>query len=464
MGDKLELKDFKTVIRGQDNFEQENFINLTYDRWNELSFPQRDDIAHRTVTFQAPELCAGWIYDYSTLTLAMKMRMQLPNGNNLPDNTQIAPINYFAQTMIQNVTIFFSDTEVDNSLAYYSERACLDAWINHSNGDRWGYLESQGFFADSAADVANGVIHGDNVNEAARDRALMFANLNDDNDIVFEDGYRTFYVPLKTNFANSPTPHIPSGIPLRIVVTFHNDEHNLWAGNNVAAQLNAQLKILKCEIKMNALHMVSGMTKALEEKFDKGPLKIRSKRIEPRALSIPPQMNSLSSNFITQNSTNPERIFIVMRDSNRVLNNYRNSPNIFQAQFQSVNGGFTHLTECRVTVDGSEIYKPNADSYDAFAKLHHNQLGRVTNSFHYGNGIPWAQFCKNIYVIAFDLTRAGRAGASGNVRQPALRGNLMLHLTFQHNLANSLEVLIFQEYNCSLLINKNRTVIYNYLD
>jgi hypothetical protein len=465
--------DYKPVVAERDNFNREKYVNLAWVNSQEVVPKQREGLGGRTATFNIDGAAPGHVIDLSCFRMGIKMRLVDRDGDPPANGNVIAPINYFCQTMIKQVEIFCNDVCVFNSGPYYAQRALFDAWLNRNTADRDGTLRTQGFIPDPASNLET----ADLTSMAFKHRALFFGTPNAAvappdpaaNNVVFDNEPRTFYVPLITDLSDVEEPLV-SQVDVRINVEFHENSHILWAAGAAVAG-NFGLDIMAADMRVKMMQCAEGYERSLEAKLEKAPIKYRHKRIEPKPLTIPANSSTLSSSNITQSSTNPERLLVVMQPERLTRCGYEDNPLNFGAIFRAQgwdeaadNRPTTHMTGVNVFVNGASLVRQTANNASSFARLHHQEMTEKTGSTHFGNGFPFYHFERGNYVQIYDCTKSGRGGTSGSVRQPTKQGTLSLDIQLSEPVHEPIQVLVLQEYNASFTINKNRSVITQYLD
>jgi hypothetical protein len=425
--------------------------------------------AHRKVNIVVDGASPGHVYDMSSLRLGLSLQLVTEAKVAPTTGHVIAPINYFAQTIMKKVEIFLNDISVYNSSNYYAQRALFDAWLNHNNNDREGTLRCQGFIPDSAAHLDTASLSS----VAFRSRAHFFGKPEDaadaaNNNVVFDATTRTFYVPLVTDL-NSLNMHLISGVSIRVEIEFHDSSHVLWADGDACVNAKYQLRIASTNLRVKMLQMSEGYARSVEEKLAKKELKYRFKRIDSKPFTIAANQSTFSTSSITQTTTNPERIMIIMQPEKLLKSGYKDNPMNWNSKFKAIgwdtdNTKVSFLKSVDVCVNGNNLVRQKPADAKSLALLHHQEMTEKTGSTHFGNGFPFYNFERGNYVQIYDCTRAGSIGLSGNVRQPTKPGTLSLDLVFSKELYEPIHVLVMQEYNASITITKNRKVLIHYLD
>jgi hypothetical protein len=155
------------------------------------------------------------------------------------------------------------------------------------------------------------------------------------NNVVYDNEERKFFVPLITDLTDIEEP-LMSQVDIRINIEFHDDAHILW---DRSRGCGLQLQVGHCLLRHEGQDDASseGYERSLEAKLEKEPFKYSHKRVEPKPLSIPANSSTLSSSSITQSSTNPERIMILMQPERLTGCGYEENPLNFGSIFRARN-------------------------------------------------------------------------------------------------------------------------------
>ena len=382
---------YEPVIAEGDNFNRNDFINHTFTDYFHTVHQQKEALNNNVLTFEFPALSPGLVYDLGSLRMSTKMALTDKDGDRLPNDTMVAPINYFAQTVIKSVEIYLNDLEVSNSAQFYSEMALVDGWFNHSMGDRHGSMQISGFYADLPQYVDSVSAN----NNGFQQRRGIFGHSTNIGGFEFNTNARTIHTHIKSDINTTDLPLL-SGVSVRVVIKFHENDHNLWT-NATGKTKNPELQFQGSEMRMTVRRCAEGFARSIEEKLSKAPIKYRFKRIEPKVINIPPGQAGFEGSIVTQSTTNPERIIVLMRPGPRVKDDITKNPAWFGSRFRSIdwtaaNDKKSSLTKANVCINGVPLIRTHASDFDDFAYLHFAEMVESTNSQEFGNGVPFENF------------------------------------------------------------------------
>lgn len=460
------LHDYKPVIAASDNFNDEKFINWAFTGNYPAVEQQKDALsASRKLTFDITARSSGLAFDLSTIMLSYKCRIRNGDGSKPANNMLICPINYFGQTCIKSVEVYANDTLISPTYNY-SQLAYIDALVNHNSSDRGSVLNARGFYHDFSNET-------DTLTEECKGAILRrnffgstkTAGTPPVTTFTFSDNWVNMYVPLIIDVATVEKP-IVSGVRLRVEIQFHESSYILWTDEN-GALAKPEFQIKGAEIRIDCLQMESDFIKSTEEILQHRPIKYRYKRTEVRKFFMPAASQSFDESRLSESSTNPERVIMMLQYNDRSQNTYTLNPINFTSKFHANAGGDlgSTFTKCNLYVLGNPLSKWTlASDGEDFAQLHYNEAYRVTGGDRFNFSLPFRHFISGNYFVIFDLSKSGRVGRSGDVRQPTIDGNIALSFNFNNPVDKEIAVYVMMEYNSSFTINKNRKVQYNYQD
>jgi len=454
---------FKTIIADRDNLNREYYQNLTWIGSSETIVPQSETVTSDILTFFVPKCPPGDYYDLTSMRMQSELFLQDKDGKKPADDSVVGPINYFCQTMIKSVEVFVNGTQVVTSSPSYAQKAIIDALLNHNRDDRASILTNQGFAMDKP-EVLRETPSWD-THKALNKRAQFFSEWTKKEGqaiLKFNDKGTTFQIPLLTDINNIETPLL-SKVDLKIVVTFHRPTYYLWT-DEAGKDKGYKLKVVSSMLRIKQLRATDGYTRTIEDQIEKHPFKYRFKRIE----TILDTLNTSSANFhrsFDMTTNLPERILVLIQEEELLNPSYVQNPINWNSAFACATANEkAELIECELTVNGIPLTRLKGKDYFSFAALHYQELMEQTGNDKFGCGFNRHNFGMGSYMISFDLTRSNRCATSGNVRQPVKEGQALLSIKFKNGATKPLAILIVQEFNSSFTVDKNRKVLFNYID
>jgi hypothetical protein len=460
---------YTAVMPDRDNPNRTEYYSPTWENSHWEKFPLKQTTNHsKVLEFEMRSLFKNQFYDLSTLTLGSSIRMTDEHGRVIEQGHVIAPINYFAQTMIQSVCVYLNDECVHNSGPYYAEKALLMAQTNHPWAERKTTLSRQGYYDE---DPVNQEPTYDD--KGILNRALFFGdkvqtNPNEPPSVNFTDRAVPFFSPLLADVFTTQNVLMPY-VTCRVVITLHPDAYVLWAEEAIAAE-NYQFKVEKAELMCLRLKSHDKYYDSLVKQMkDHGPIKYRFKRMEVKSLEMPAGSEVFEDCSFVKSATNPTRGYIGMRLASFGRPNYRQNPLQFNGRWPADGDApaarvRSEITNLEFSVQGNRLeHSGLTGDYYSHAQWHYYLFSQRAK-YSGGGGVPFYLWSLAKYFVPFDLTTSLRADKSGNVRLPVKEGDFKISIKFSKPLLHAIQLLIFQEYNSSYTINANGVVQYKYID
>jgi hypothetical protein len=461
---------YTPVMPDRDNFNRTEYYSPTWESSHWERFQPKEAInGSKVIEFELRSLFKNQFYDMSSIELGTTIKLTDAQGRAIEEGHVLTPINYFAQTMIQNVCVYLNDEQVYNSGPYYAEKALLMAQTNHTWDDRRTSLYRQGYSDEDP--VNQQPTYAD---KAILNRALFFGDRvpgaapGDNPTVRFNLTPHPFYVPLLADVFTPQNVLLPY-VKCRVVITLHSDPFVLWVEEAIAGE-NYKFVVEKAELMCVRLKSHDKYYDSLLKQMkDHGPIKYRFKRMEVKSLEIPSGTEVFEDCSFVKSATNPTRGYIGMRLASLARPNYTKNPLQFNARWPDARDEpdrphRSEIANLEFSVGGNKLeYTGLASDFYSYAQWHYQKFcQRATLSG--GGGVGFYLWSLAKYFIPFDLTTPMRAEKSGNVRLPVKEGDFKIAIKFTSPLLHAIQLLVFQEYNASYNINYNSVVTYKYLD
>ena len=88
--------------------------------------------------------------DLNNTFLHVKAKITQANGNNLPADDVVAPINYFMHSLFSQVDIYLNGTQITSSTNTYPYRSILESMLSYGEDTKKIQLASALFYKDGA--------------------------------------------------------------------------------------------------------------------------------------------------------------------------------------------------------------------------------------------------------------------------------------------------------------------------
>jgi len=374
--------------------------------------------------------------DLSHTLLSVKVKILKSDGANLPAETaavpvDVAPVNNFLHSLFDQVDVFLNQKLVSTSTSNYMYRSYIEALLNYGTDSKNTQLTGAMFYADSAGKMVDFV-----QNMGLVKRKGMAAN-----SAVIE-----LLGPIHCDIMNMEK-YLINGVELKIKFVRTRDSFSLIAtgGEYKVKMLDATLKIRK--VKINPAILLAH-SKNLERFNAKYPIT----RVETKVTTIAAGLASYSCNNIILGQI-PKRIIIGFVSNKTYNGDFKLNP--FNFHHYKLN----HMS---LYVDGQQIpSKPLQPDYEnnLYAECYHT-LFSGTDIFYgnsYNHNITKEDYIGGYALYAFDLT--SDLSASNNAHWNLIRhGSILVELKFATALTESVNMIVYAEFDNVIEIDKRRNV------
>lgn len=380
--------------------------------------------------------------DFSQSWLYVVAKVTKPDGTNLDADTFVAPVNNWFHSLFAQIDLSLNDTLVTTSNNTYPYRAYLENLLTFGSDAKESQLTSELFYSDTVDkfdSTPKKDNDGDNKGQDVRRKYIAESSAVE---MIGRLHLDAFHQPKL----------LLNGVDMKIRLNRSKDSFNLQydppAGGFVTQISQATLYVRK--VKLNPKVQMAHI-KALEKGTAKYPLR----RVETKTFSVPAgNLQATQPNlFLGQR---PKRLVIGLVDNDTFNGNPGKSP--FNFKHYDMN----YLS---VYVDGTQIpTKPYTPDFDhkggcmrSFLSLFHatGKLGLDA-----GNSIGRSDYVGNGYALhVLDLSPDLSDGNHLELRE---KGTVGLEIHFGTALPNTINVIVYSEFENLIEIDRNRRVIFDY--
>ena len=379
--------------------------------------------------------------DLAQTQLYVKAKITLENGEDLPDDANVGPVNLFLQSLFNQIDVSLNERLISSSTPTYSYRAMIETLLSYGKEAKESHLTSALFYKDTPGNMEalGPLAEGDVINLGLKKRYAftkgskvvdMFGAIH--SDIFFQEKY------------------LLNGVTMKLKLNKSKDEFCLMAGDvNIKYKVvlkNVSLFVRK--VKVNPAVSL-GHARALEKATAKYPIR----RVVTKMMSIP----------IGNMSFVQDHIFLGQLPKKIIIGCVRNTA--FNGSYTENPYNFDHfgLNFLAVYLDGEQIpYKPLKPNFvsSQYIRAYHTLFSGTGKANHdEGNAISRDDYPKGYTLYAFDLTPDVSSGGHFNLVK---QGNLRMELQFASPLTKTVNVLVYAELDNIIEIDKARNVIFDY--
>ena len=382
--------------------------------------------------------------DLARTQLFVKAKITKANGAALDPNEQVGPVNLFLHSLFSQVDVSLNERLISPSTNTYPYRAIIETLLNYGGDAKSSQLSMAMFYKDTPGkmDVVNPVEEEDNANMGLNARYAFTKQSNTvdmvgpiHSDIFFQDRL------------------ILNGVNLRLKL---NRAKNSFCPVSSAPGANHKVVITEAILYVRKVKVASsialGHAAALKQATAKYPIR----RVDCKVLSIPTGFSTFTPDNLFLGHI-PKRLVLVLVDSAAYNGTYDSNPFHFKHH---------NLTQVGVYVDGEQIpRKPlflkfdDAGGQNFIAGFQSLFSGTGKLSQDAGNQINRSDYGSGYTAFCFDLSPDH---CSGDHFELIKQGNLRVELHFKQALANTVNLIIYAEFQNVIEIDASRNVLYDY--
>ena len=375
--------------------------------------------------------------DLANTYLLIRAKVVRGDGTDLAADTQVAPVNNWLHSLFSQVDVYINDTLVTPSSNTYPFRAYVETLLSYGAEAKKTQLTSQLWYKDTAGHMDATLENGGNAGLAERRKYIAESR------VVEMMGRLHVDLFLQDRF-------LLNGVSVKIRLVRSKDTFSLMAdGVNpdfkvqiVDAILFARKAVLSPTVQMAHI-------KALENGTAKYPLR----PVDCKVYTIPQgAMSHTYENLFL--GTLPKRLIVWCVDNNAYNGDYSKNP------FHANNNGINFLA---VYVDGRQVpAKPLQPNFETghYVRSYVNLFSATGKQAQdEGNELTRDDLGNGYTLFGVDLTPDACDGGCFHLVR---KGNLRIEIHFATALTQTVNVVVYGEFEAVLEIDKGRNVIYDY--
>ncbi|XP_071821543.1 uncharacterized protein F54H12.2-like [Apostichopus japonicus] len=379
--------------------------------------------------------------DLSQTILHVRTKLSQSNGDDLPPDANVGPVNLLLQSLFSEVDVTLNDRLVTPSTNTYAYRAMMETLLSYGPEAKESQLTGSLFYKDTAGKMDSCNPNGDQqvVNEGLKARYEFVKNSK----VVDLVGplHCDMFVQQKM---------LLGGVEMKMKLHRNKDAFCL-----LSSEANASFKVCIVDASLYVRHVkvhpevALAHAKALEQGTAKYPIN----RVEVTSLSIP-RGNLIFKRESLFLGNLPKRVVLGIVDTEAFNGAYNRNPFNFYHH---------HLNFLALYVDGEQLpWKPLRPSFtdDRYIMAYQTLYSGLNSMFSdKGNQISRSDYAKGYTLYAFDMTPDLASGGHFNLRK---NGNVRLEMQFEHALTRSVNVVVYAEYDAVVEVDKTRNVLIDF--
>lgn len=384
---------------------------------------------------------AGQDYlDLASSQLYVKAQIIKANNDAIDNNDHVGPTNLFLHSLFSEVDITLNDTLVTSSNNTYSYRSYLETLLSYGDAAKTSQLTSALYYKDVAGHMENANPNDDAAQNTGFKKRSVLTNEGRvvdmlgciHSDLFFQDRL------------------LPNDVNIKVRLVRNKDAFCLMSSVQAAA---FKVRILECKLYVRKVKLSPSVFLAHAKALEVGNVKLPIRRAVCKTFTIPAGNLDASQESLFSGQL-PTRIVIGCVDNDAFNGLYGKNP----FNFKHMN-----LSQLKVYLDGQQhSVKPLEMNFathqyiNAYATLFTGTRKWKSDE---GNLISREDFASGYALYAFDLTADQCDGDHFNLVK---QGNVRLDMKFAQALGNTINVIVFAEFENILEIDRSRNVLFDY--
>ena len=372
--------------------------------------------------------------DLANTLLYVRAQIIKDDGTNLPDDANVGPTNLWLHSLFSQVDMSLNEKLISPSTNTYPYRAQLETLLSYGPAAKESQLTAALWYKDTAGHMD--ATTEDNEGLVARKAYTSRSRIVDmigklHSDLFFQDRY------------------LLNGVDMKIRLVRSKDAFALMA----EADSKFMIRITEASLFVRKVKLSPAVQMAHIKALEKGTAKYPIRRVETKVFSVP--RGNLSAN--------QENLFLGQLPKRLVVGMVENAA--FSGSFDknAFNYRHFHCNFLSLHVDGQQIpAKPLQPNFERNKAVRcYMSLFSGTGMLHRdeGNNLDRDEYLQGYALFAFDLTPDLNDGNHFNLVK---QGNLCLELHFAKPLPETINVIVYAEFDNIIEVDRSRNVIFDY--
>ncbi len=389
------------------------------------------------IEFNIPKSSEDYI-DMANSYLHVRVKVTNENGTNLANDAVVGPVNLFLHSLFSQVDLYLNGKLVTSSTNTYPYRAMMETLINYDKTAKESQLTAALYYKDTASHLDEVAIGNAAHNKGLAKRATYTQRSGIVDLLGRIHGDMFFQEKL-----------LLSGIDVAIKMTRSKDKFVLMA----AEDATYRVKIVSAVLNVRKVRVSPAVFLAQAKALEHGSAKYPIDRVVCKTFSVPAGGLDFTHENLFLGQV-PTRVVIGFVDNSAFNGAYNKNPFNFKHY---------NLTSLSLQVDGQE---------QACRPIHANfQTGETVRAYmslftdtgkafrDEGLDIDRDEYARGYSLFCFDLTPDLAEQDHFNLIKT---GSVRLKVNFAEQLANTINVIVYAEFQSVIEIDRNRNVFVDY--
>ena len=377
--------------------------------------------------------------DLANTHLYVKAQILKANSQPIDANSEVGPVNLILQSLFSEVDIKLNDVLITSTNNTYAYRAYLETLLSYGSDAKNSQLGASLFIKDEAGKMENANPREDDANVGLKKRHSYFTD-GRNVDLLGRLHADLFY----------QQKYIPNDVTLRIRLIRSPNNFCLMSST---PNENYKIHISECKIYVRRVKISPSVFVAHAKALEYGSAKYPIHRIICKTYTVPRgNLDSCQENVFAGQL--PTRLVIGCVDNDAFNGNYEKNP--FNFKHYNMSQLKVYLDGQQQTVRPLELNFANSQYVTAYMSLF---TGTGTQFEDAGYGIQRDEYGRGYTLYAFDLTPDLSEDDHFNLVR---EGNVRIDMKFSVALPNTINVIVYAEFENIIEIDRTRNVKFDY--
>lgn len=377
--------------------------------------------------------------DLANTQLYVKVQIRGADNAVIDNTARVGPVNLLLHSLFTEIDIKLNDVLITSTNNTYAYRAYLETILSYGDDAKSTHLTGSLFYKDQAGamDTANPLDAAANV--GLKKRHAFFAEGNTV-DIMGRIHADIFY----------QQKYLLNDVTMRIRLVRNRNNFTLMSST---PNENYKISITDCKIFVRKVKLLPSVFVAQARALEGATAKYPVRRVICKTFTVPTGNLDCSHENIFSGQL-PTRLVLGCVDNDAFNGSYEKNPFNFK---------HFNLTQLKVYMDGQQHYvRPLELNFDARQYITGYMSLFSGTGMHYsdeGNGINRDEYGQGYTLYAFDLTPDLAEADHFNLIK---EGNIRVDMKFSAPLANTINVIVYAEFENVIEIDRSRNVLFDY--
>ena len=370
--------------------------------------------------------------------LYMKLKITKPNGTALTEDDCVAPINMLGKTFIKQVKVGVNGKLAFDSGSMYAYRSYLETELNYSSATKQDSMKPALYIKD---EPANKIETEENVGYTERAKPFRLSKVVE------------LMAPIHCDLFLADRLML-SNTQINLEIHRNSDQFSLLCFKTPPADPSYKIKVEEMIWYVKRLQLTPSVHMAIESTIIKNPAKYPIRRVALTKIQIGPGRHNTPTSSVFDGQI-PRRIILGFVETDSYFGSYRKSPFAFKhndvSEIYVQAGGHTYPREpLKLDFENKFYSRAYLNLIDTLGLNNENRTNNITMD----------DFENHTCLYAFDLTPDESDADNWELIKD---GTTTVHCTFAKAIKEpGLEMIVYAEFDNLAMIDRNRSIYFDY--